>query len=530
MIGLVLLSSLLRAQTGVNLDHFDRVDDQVTQFMETWNIPGAAVAITKDEKLVYNRGFGYADQQHSEAAQPNNLYRIASVSKPVTAIAVMKLIQEGKLSMTDTVFGKGKILDQPYYLGVITDERLYSVTVQELLEHTSGWDRTVPCDGYPHSDPAFFPTHVTAVLGEANPVGDSTLIKFSLLKGLHHEPGTSYSYSNIGYLVLGKVIEKVSGMSYENYVKSAILDPLALDDFHPGKNLLSGKQEREAEYASASSSESCYGDGIQVPYPYGTFNLEAMNAHGGWIASAADLTRLMLSVDGQNANVPDILDASTIDLMNTPGPVNSGYANGWSVNSKASWHTGSLSGTASFICRTNNGYTWAFLFNSRADNSAAFWKALDALPWACLHVMPTVPGIDLYPPDKNVSDLSVKILNPGAASLSWTNGNGNGRIILASEDPADVAFPLDGTNYKAGEKLKNGKASEAIVVYNGSGSYCTLVGLDPSKTYSFSAFEYYNNSATGHNAVYKLANRASASGSTYEAYSPETEYMKSTAP
>jgi len=440
--GLLVLASLfnIKAQTGITSPGFGLVDNQVEQFMETWRIPGASVAITKDGKLIYSRGFGFSDLHHSQAAQPNTLYRIASVSKSITSIAVMKLVQEGKLSLSDTVFGEGRILDQPYYLGVVSDQRIYNVTVQELLEHTSGWDRTVPCDGYPHSDPAFFPTHVTSVLGEANPVGDSTLIKFSLMKGLHHTPGTTYSYSNVGYLVLGKVIEKISGMSYDTYVKSTILDPLGLHDILPGRNLASQKYEREAEYASGAPIESCYGDGTMVPAPYGGFNLEAMNAHGGWIASAPDLTRLMLAADGENT-VPDILDPSIVSLMNTPGDVNRGYAKGWSVNGRNSWHTGSLSGTASFICRTGSGYTWAFLFNSRADNSSAFWKAFDALPWACISSLPALAGIDLYSPLLNMSDLPMNELNPASVSLSTDAGDNGGVSVAAYHTEAYIREP-----------------------------------------------------------------------------------------
>ena len=89
------------------------------------------------------------------------------------------------LKLSDSVFGSSRVLSSPYYLGAITDSRCYNMTIKQLLEHTAGWDRDIACDGYSHCDPISFPLHVTSALGEGNPVGDSTLIKFLLGKGLN---------------------------------------------------------------------------------------------------------------------------------------------------------------------------------------------------------------------------------------------------------------------------------------------------------------------------------------------------------
>ncbi|MFL5763663.1 MAG: serine hydrolase domain-containing protein [Bacteroidia bacterium] len=373
LIGLVLGSYLIKAQTAAKTSY--TVDQQINDFMLQWHITGGEVAITKDGKTVYNKAFGYSDQAKKTPAKNDNLYRIASVSKPITSMGIMKLVEQEKLSLDEKVFGN--ILDQDYYTDAISDPRIYDITVKELLEHTAGWDRNVPVDGYDHSDPAFFPLHVTEELNEPNPVGDSTLVKFLLKKGLNNEPGTHYAYSNIGYLVLGKVIEKKSGMKYGEYIQKNILQPAGITNVELGKNLV--KEKNEVEYCGNSTTSSCYGDGKRVPWQYGGFNVEAMNAHGGWIATAEALTTLM------NAHV---LSNATDAVMTQPGKVNPGYAKGWNVNSAGNrWHTGSMDGTASFICKTKDGYTWAFLFNSRADNSDAFWKAFDRLPWRCIEEM-----------------------------------------------------------------------------------------------------------------------------------------------
>jgi len=501
-----LFTVFLKAQTGVATDNFKGADYEIKHFLATWKIKGGSVAITKNGKLVYNKGFGFSDQDNSISAKPNDLYRIASVSKPITAIAIMQMIQNKYLSLTDTVFGKNKILNQPYYLDAISDSRICSITIQNLLEHTAGWDRAISCDGYSDCDPPFFPLHVTAVEKESNPVGDSTLIKFLLQKGLNHNPGEVFAYSNVGYLILGKVIEKISKVKYEEYVEKNIFEPLSIHDIHLGKNLRLNKHERETEYFNSTATLSCYGDGSTVPWQYGGFNLEAMNAHGGWIASASDLTKLILAVDGFKTSL-DILTPGTIDLMTSQGASNPFYAKGWCVNRHSNWwHTGSMDGTASFICRTNDGYTWAFLFNSRSDDSNEFWSALDKLPWNCIKNISESDDVNLYAPEKNATHISANIFKQDSIFLNWVNGNGDARIVLASEDSAFMNFPVDGTDYAANACFGKGTnlGGKTFVIYNGTDNNCLLLNVDPEKRYYIRCFEYYKNADTYNQPVYQL--------------------------
>jgi len=144
------------------------------------------------------------------------------------------------------------------------------------------------------------------------------MIKFSIQRGLDFAPGTAHNYSNIGYLVLGEVIEKKTGMKYEDFVKQNILAPLGIHDIRLGRNLLEEKLEREGEYIGPTSPTlSAYGTGEYVPYEYGGLRIEAMDAHGGWIATARDLVRLLNGVDGFPTR-PDILSPATIQTMTTP--------------------------------------------------------------------------------------------------------------------------------------------------------------------------------------------------------------------
>lgn len=500
------------AQTGIHSPLMRKTDSLIDAFMRKWGVDGGTVAITQNGKLIYNRGFGHADNAGAEPMQPYHLLRIASNSKPITGIAIMKLVENGQLRLGDTVFGPGRLLEDTYYLSAISDARIYNITVQQLLEHTAGWNRSINCSGQAGCDPIGFPLHVTSVMGEGNPVGDSTLIKFLLRQGLNFNPGSAYAYSNIGYLVLAKIIEKKTGMKYDAYVKSVVMDPLGLCDMHLGKNLKADKQEREGEYADIYTASSCYGTGQTVPWQYGGWNLEAMHAHGGWISTSEDYVRMVLAVDGLST-VPDILGAATIAQMVTPSSVNAGYAKGWSVNSSGNWwHMGSLNGTSSFMARTANGLTWAFHFNER-NYAAAFSNELDALPWQCIAATPTFPAYNLFAPQTQAGNLTAVKSSATTAQLSWTAGSGDKRIVTAREDNTWKSFPLAGTAYTANAAYGTGVnlGNNTFVVYEGSGTSVTVTGLDPAKTYYFTVMEVADNAGTGNNIVYKYGCRPVAS-------------------
>lgn len=526
---LFILSSF--AQTGIPVPEMSSCDNLVSQLLTQYDIPGATFALAKDGKLVYMRGFGHADLDGQEATQPYHLFRIMSISKSITGIAVTKLVEDGQLSFSDKVFGPDGIFANNTYFNnaTVTDNRIYDITVQHLLEHTGGWNQNVDCTPTPvapyawgttNCDPISFPLHVSQVLGESNPVSEQALIRFLMEKGVQATPGTEYHYSNIGFLAVGLVIEEVTGMSYEDYVKTAILEPLGICDMHLARNLREDKYEREGEYTGNGFTRiSAYGDGTVLPNEYGGLQIEAMDAHGGWIATARDMVQLLVSVDGFTSK-PDILTQSSIQTMTTPSTANAGYAKGWSVNSFDNWwHLGALSGTASFWGRTANGYTWALILNKRIvdGNSAAFWNAVDLLPFDCIAQASSFPTHDLLDfPSQNSSDIAFNPINGSSATVSWTSGNGDARILLAREGSPVTEFPLDGIDYTAnaafgmGDDLGDG----TYVVHNDGTNAFLLTGLDSTKTYYLRLFDYNKNTITGDHALYKLCGEAQTSVTT----------------
>ncbi|MEO5892734.1 MAG: serine hydrolase domain-containing protein [Ferruginibacter sp.] len=517
----ILLLQHGKAQTGIAVPSMATSDNLIKNFLSLYNIPGATVAIAKDGKIVYMRAFGFSDIAKTIPTQPNNLFRIASLSKQITSIAIMKMMENGQLSMSSKVFGPGGILqNHPVFSTAnITDPRIYDITVQNLLEHSGGWNRDLNCNPNPTTpypyylagcDPISFPLRVAMLTGTTNPVTENALIKFLLEKGLDFAPGTSSNYSNIGYLMLGAIIEQISGLSYEAYVQSNILAPLGIFDMHIGKNLLSEKFEREGEYVgNGYTTLSCYNTGQYVPWEYGGFNLNAMDAHGGWIASSRDMLKLLTAVDAFNTK-PDILLPATIATMVTPSVTDAYYAKGWSVNPYNNWwHTGALDGTASEQVRTSGGYTWIIILNKRNITSNNFWSDLDNLGWNCIGATTTYPTFDLMAsPTVNASGLSFSNVTATTVTVNWTNGNGGGRMLVVKPDSAVNAFPLDGNDYTGNASLGAGMAigNNNYIAYNGTGNSLTVTGLTAGKSYHFRVIEYNKNTVTGNNALYLLGN------------------------
>lgn len=516
-----LFCHVLASQTGINVPSMSSCDTKIQNFITNHSIPGLSIAITKDGKLIYHRAFGNANMAGNETMFPYNLFRIASISKPITSIAIMKLYESGQIAMGDKVFGTGGILENNTFLNTatITDSRIYDITVQNLLEHSSGWDRSINCFPNPTSpypwyfsgcDPLKVPLHVTATNGTSNPIKDEDIVYYMLEKGLNHAPGTTYKYSNVGYSVLGEIIKEISGMSYEDYVKTEILNSIGICDMHLGKNLLTEKLEREVEYNSGSGSSTydCYGNNTFVPWDYGGWSVEAMDAHGGWVSSTRDLVRLINAVDGF-ASIPDILNASTINLMTTPSSNNAYYSKGWRVNpSNNWWHTGALDGTSTFAARTSGAYTWAVFVNKGyLSNAGSFWSDLDMLPWDCITGVTTFPTHNLFDsPTANSTNITFTTVNETSILMSWVNGTGSNRIVVGKENGSISSFPLDGQNYAANSIFEQGEdiGNSSFVVYNGTGSTVNVTNLKPNTSYTFRVFDYNKSSNTGNNALYKL--------------------------
>lgn len=364
-------------KANADLMSFDKL---MESFVEQHKVPGAALAISRQGKLIYARGFGFADVEKQEPVEPAALFRIASISKPITAVAVMQLVEQGKLGLDEKILDRVKL--KPHLEeGAKIDERWRQITLRHLLQHRGGWDREKSFD------PIGKVWEIAAALKIEPPIEPEHLIRYMLGKPLDFNPGERYAYANLDYLLLGRAIEAVTGESYVDYVQNHVLRPLGIRDMQLGRALIEHRAQGEVKYYDSRKrmGKAVVGSqiGETVPAQYGADNLEGYEAHGGWIASAVDLVRFGSALeDGKPSS---LLKAETIQTMwarpeGAAGFTDDGkpkpayYACGWNVRPVGAegklnaWHTGSIGGTSTLLVRRWDGLAWSVLFNTDRDS------------------------------------------------------------------------------------------------------------------------------------------------------------------
>jgi N-acyl-D-amino-acid deacylase len=372
-----LFAGPLRAEapsTGEVVPGLASFDELAIKFLADHQVPGMAIAVARDGMLIYSRGFGYADKEKQTPVRPDSLFRIASISKPITSVAILQLVERGKLKLDDKVLDVLK-LELPK--GDKVDARWREITIRHLLQHAGGWDRSKSFDAM------FKSREFAREQGVAPPAGPEAVIKSMLGYPLDFAPGERSEYSNFGYCLLGRLIEKVTGQSYEAYVKEQVLKPAGVTRMKIGATLTTAEGEVRYYDRGAKKEPSVFapeGKPVKVPMPYGVWSLEAMDAHGGWIASAPDLLRFASIADGR---LPGVLGKQSIETMfalpdlkehdlkekSTDGKPLRYYGCGWAVRVVGpgkinTFHSGGLQGTSTLLVRRYDGLSWAVLLNS----------------------------------------------------------------------------------------------------------------------------------------------------------------------
>ena len=262
------------------MESYDRL---IAELMAKWKIPGGQIGVVKDGSLVLSRGYGWADVKAQRPVAPSTRFRIASVSKPLTAVTVLRLAEQQHLSLDARAF---ETLKDFSIEGADSDPRLREITVRQLLTHTAGWDRDRSFD------PMFRPLKIAESLDAPAPAKPETIIRYMLRQPLDFAPGQKYAYSNFGYCLLGRLIEQATGKQYEQAVRELVLDPCGAGGLELGHTLVSQRAGDESRYYSQPAEERTrcvLADGEDVCWPVGGFYLEAMYALGGWLGSASVL-------------------------------------------------------------------------------------------------------------------------------------------------------------------------------------------------------------------------------------------------
>lgn len=407
------------AQTGYYSPSLVNFDVAMNNLLKNYDIPGAQLAITYKGRLVYSRGFGLADKSTNTAVCPDNIFRIASLSKQITSITIMHLYQQGRIGLDDIVFGANGILNDSIYQTVL-DSRVYDITVNDLLSHQSGIPR------------------------------------YSFNAGsekLDFTPGTNGLYSNVGYVFLGRVIEKITKQDYETYVRDTILAPIGITDMRIGKTLLINKLPNEVhyyDYPGAPLVPSIFDSTKLVPRQYGgDFSIESSKACGGWVASAQDLCKLLCAVDKFSTR-PDILSTATINTMVQPVHSYLGfpYALGWIINTTSNnwYHDGALIGTMSYQARRNTEINYALVVNSNYSNGQ--FTALSSLVGSIIPLITSWPAIDLFDSTYICSpSTSVHNISQNQSIFSVYPNPSNGKFTVTVEGLQEANCTLEICNY-----------------------------------------------------------------------------------
>ncbi len=336
-----------------------KMDTEIERFIGRWNIKGLSLAITRNDSLIYAKGYGMADVERDEKMTPRNIMRMASASKLVTAISVMRLVEDGKLKLDSKVFGPDGILNDTVYTNAIKDKRLFDITVDNLLQHKGGF-------GLGAGDPMFNTKDIIQAKGLDAPPTNEELTQIVLGRKIAFTPGAGFRYSNFGYMLLSLVIERVTGKSYWDYVTEEVLRPAGCYNFRPATNYYSERNEGEVRYYGPDTVavEEYNGSGRMVERVYGGSNVNGLMGAGGWCASASDLARLVAATD-KYPHVRNILSNASIDSL-TAFAKDDKVSRGWSeIEENGKWRrTGTLSSTHTLIERFPNGECWVLITNS----------------------------------------------------------------------------------------------------------------------------------------------------------------------
>ena len=363
--GMVHLSSPALAEAppaAPTADERKRMAAMASDFMNANQLPGLSIAIAIRGKPAYVEAFGVADRESGEALTPQHRFRIASLSKTITATGIFTLIEAGKLRLDSYVFGPDSVLGADYpaiptLQGLMKDGARRSpneqITIEHLLTHTTG--------AWPHG--------VKDPLRTNREMAHRELIAWTLEHmPLTAPPGNSFAYSNFGYCILGRVIEKLTGQPYAQYIRQNILSRCGITGMQIAGNTLEARAAREVKYYAAFD-------------PYRR-NLVREDFCGGWIATPGDLTAFFVHIDGFK-DTDQLLSDETLRVMTTPSAANPRYAKGLFIDLRRDnwWHTGLLDGSTTVAVRTSGDFCWsAFTNTGSGDNDVN--RPLGQLMWA----------------------------------------------------------------------------------------------------------------------------------------------------
>ena len=334
---------------GLSTSRLGTIAAAVQNYMSTRNLPGLSLAIAREGRLVYARGFGYADTSDGEVAHSQHRWRIASTSKTICAVSALRALEDSAAwSLGSRAFGSGALFGTDYgTLAYSTWEK--EITLRHLLNMTAGWNSQGKL--WYDSEPSWGADHARIIgyqLDSVPPVW---------------QPGTMDCYNNFNYQVVARIPEKITGQLFADYAKAQVFDPCGITSM-----IIGGRTAAERK-----SSEVAYYEGNQWGSPE-TISPARMDGSTGWIAKPSDLLLLSRRIDG-NPRHKDLIGAyalSQMQLGNGQPSCNGGtssYGMGWYPsyrNGKTWWqHNGAMAGTQAILVVSDDGsQAFAYACNS----------------------------------------------------------------------------------------------------------------------------------------------------------------------
>lgn len=323
-VALLLLTPVTYAQDKQEETGLEEFDQAMTDLLARWSdVPGGQVALMFNGTLVFNQGYGMADTGSETPVSVDSRFRIASLSKAVTSAAILTLIQNGTIALDDKMVDLipdllPSRLDGCDYPNHAASYSINDITVSQILNHRAGWN--------PSSDPTYWHWNTWEVQsnecldidglvtdydgGNLAPIPMERILTEWLRRPLNYEPGEQYIYSNIGYQILGQIVEAQSGMGYEAYVQQNVLAPMGITSMEIGMTMPDARAEGEVSYYDYEgttgpchfpSGQDGNGDPIFPTSPdpdCGDFVVEEKDGGGGWIATSADYAKFIAHIDG----------------------------------------------------------------------------------------------------------------------------------------------------------------------------------------------------------------------------------------
>lgn len=322
-------------------------------------ISAAVMGMMIDGKIVAQRSYGWVDDERTKALPSDAMMRIASITKPLVAAVVRDLIDDGLLKLENRAFdvdqdGGGILPVQPF--PSLSDERVKEITIEHLLLHRGGWDRGEA------GDLTYREVQIAQAMDMQCPPGRDATIRYILGQPLQFMPGERDSYSNIGYLALGLIVEHVTGEDLVDEIHKRVLSPIGVQrtELRLGRTFRADSCEREPPYDDGLLAVNVFDpQGPRVPRPYGGWHHEARVGQGGLVTTTETLLKVL---DDRVISGPNIGKHRTRD-----------EESGWRRN-----HTGGLHGLNAIARQRGDGVHYVVIVNKRAAGNPSFVNRLRA--------------------------------------------------------------------------------------------------------------------------------------------------------